>query len=166
MLYLLDANVLIDANRDYYPIDRVPEFWEWLIHVGTNGQVKIPRETFEEIKAGKDALAEWAKRSDVEAALLLEEEVDPAAVRHVLDHGYAANLNDVEVEEIGKDPFLIAHCLADREGRCVVSTESSRPRRVRANRHVPDVCNDLQVRYVHTFAFLRELDFTTSWNRT
>ena len=24
MLYLLDANVLIDANRDYYPLDRVP----------------------------------------------------------------------------------------------------------------------------------------------
>ena len=30
VLYLLDANVLIDANRDYYPIHRVPEFWDWL----------------------------------------------------------------------------------------------------------------------------------------
>ena len=27
MLYLLDANVLIDASRYYYPIQRVPEFW-------------------------------------------------------------------------------------------------------------------------------------------
>ena len=34
MLYLLDANVLIDANRDYYQIERVPEFWEWLISCG------------------------------------------------------------------------------------------------------------------------------------
>ncbi len=31
MLYLLDANVLIDADRDYYPIDRVPEFWDWIL---------------------------------------------------------------------------------------------------------------------------------------
>ena len=44
MLYLLDANVLIDSNRDYYPIERVPEFWEWLAHVGKQGFVKIPVE--------------------------------------------------------------------------------------------------------------------------
>ena len=31
MLYLLDANVFIDANRDYYPLDRFPEFWDWLV---------------------------------------------------------------------------------------------------------------------------------------
>lgn len=37
MLYLLDANVLIDANRDYYPISRVPEFWDWLVHLGHRG---------------------------------------------------------------------------------------------------------------------------------
>jgi len=37
MLYLLDANVLIDANRDYYPIARIPEFWEWLVYHGEEG---------------------------------------------------------------------------------------------------------------------------------
>ncbi|MCY4508918.1 MAG: DUF4411 family protein [Acidobacteria bacterium] len=35
MLYLLDANVLIDAHRDYYPLGRVPEFWDWLIDAPT-----------------------------------------------------------------------------------------------------------------------------------
>lgn len=30
MLYLLDANELITAHNLYYPIDVVPEFWEWL----------------------------------------------------------------------------------------------------------------------------------------
>lgn len=30
MLYLLDSSVLIDANRDYYPLERVPQFWGWL----------------------------------------------------------------------------------------------------------------------------------------
>ena len=37
MLYLLDSNVLIDANRDYYPIERVPEFWDWLVAMGELG---------------------------------------------------------------------------------------------------------------------------------
>jgi len=62
VLYLLDANVLIDANRDYYHLGRVSEFWEWLIHVGTEGLVKLPREVYEEIKDGNDDLAEWIKQ--------------------------------------------------------------------------------------------------------
>ena len=55
MLYLLDANALIDANRDYYPIDRVPEFWDWLVAKGERGQVKIPLEIYEEVTDGNDA---------------------------------------------------------------------------------------------------------------
>ena len=57
MLYLLDANVLIEANRDYYPIDRVPEFWDWLIAVGESVRVKVPLEIYEEVTDGNDAVA-------------------------------------------------------------------------------------------------------------
>ncbi len=69
MLYLLDANVLIDANRDYYPLDRIPEFWEWLVYLGKDGRVTIPIEHYEENTGGKDALTQWAKKSDVKTAL-------------------------------------------------------------------------------------------------
>ena len=37
VLYVLDANVFIDANRDYYPIERVPEFWDWLAEMADLG---------------------------------------------------------------------------------------------------------------------------------
>lgn len=47
MFYLLDANVLIDANRDYYPLGRVPEFWDWLRHQGHLGNAAVPFEIFE-----------------------------------------------------------------------------------------------------------------------
>jgi hypothetical protein len=40
MIYLLDANILITASRNYYPIDRVPEFWEWLVYKATTEVVK------------------------------------------------------------------------------------------------------------------------------
>ena len=56
MLYLLDANVLIRAHGDYYPIDRVPPFWNWLIAEGEAGHVKIPFEIYDEIAIGNDAL--------------------------------------------------------------------------------------------------------------
>jgi len=61
VLYLLDANVLIDANRDYYPFERVPEFWEWLQYQGEIGTVKLPLEVFEELREGQDALAIWRR---------------------------------------------------------------------------------------------------------
>jgi len=47
VVYLLDANVLIDANRDYYPLERVPEFWDWLEFQGGLGRVKLPLEVYE-----------------------------------------------------------------------------------------------------------------------
>ena len=163
MLYLLDANVLIDANRDYYPIDRVPEFWEWLSDAGENDRVKIPLEVYEEIKSGNDALAEWIANDTNKAALLLEEDVDVGLVSVVTDDGYANDLTDDEVEKIGRDPFLVAYALVDNDNRCIVTTEVSKPSRKRANRHLPDVCNTFRVPCVNTFQFVRALDFSTRW---
>lgn len=164
MLFLLDANVLIDANRDYYPIERVPEFWDWLVHHGEQDNVKIPLEIYEEIKDGNDKLAVWSKDTDVKSALLLDEEVNVDMVSTAINDGYAPDLTDDEVEKIGRDPFLVAYGVADLGQRCVVTTEVSKPRRSRANRHLPDVCSTFGVPCRNTFQFVQELDFSTSWN--
>jgi hypothetical protein len=42
-LYLLDANILIRAHEDYYPVDRIPPFWSWLIEMGEKGVIKMPK---------------------------------------------------------------------------------------------------------------------------
>lgn len=165
MLYLLDANVLIDANRDYYPIDRVPEFWEWLVYMGNRGSVKIPLEIYEEIKDGNDLLADWTKQSETEKALLLGEEVDIGLVSLVVNNGYAADLTDDEVETIGRDPFLVAHALRDKNSRCVVTTEVSKPSKQRANRHIPNVCDSFNIQWCNTFQFMRLLNFRTNWSK-
>lgn len=161
MLYLLDADVLIDASRDYYRFDSVPQFWNWLIKKGEEGIVKIPIEIYEEIKEGsnEDALTKWAKDPATEHALLLNEEVNVSLVSKVVDEGYASDLTDDEVEQIGCDPFLIAYALASPEDRRVVTTEVSKPKKIRANRRVPDVCADFNIKCCHTFQFIRELNF-------
>jgi hypothetical protein len=165
VLYLLDANVLIDANRDYYSIDRVPEFWEWLIESGRNGVVKIPIEVYEEIKEGNDddILAVWAKNDYVSEALLLNEECQVSSVSRVIDQGYASDLTDDEVEKIGRDPFLIAYALVEPLNRCIVTTENSKPNKTRANRKLPDVCDQFNVLHCNTYEFIRSMDFKTSW---
>ena len=159
MLYILDANVLIDANRDYYPIDRIPEFWEWLIRMSEAGTVKIPREIYEEVTYGTDIVAQWVTENA--GALPLEEETSPLLVMRVTEQGYADDLTDVEIEKLRGDPFLISYALDDVNTRTVVSNEISRPTRQRANRHVPNVCQIFGIRCINAFALIRELDFRT-----
>lgn len=163
MLYLLDANVLIDANRDYYPMDRVPEFWSWLSYHGEIGNVKIPQEIHDDVKDGKDLLGQWARDITVKEALLLGEVADVDLVQKAIDGGYAADLSDDEIEEIGSDAFLVAYGLVAVGDRCIVTTEVSSPRRRRANRKLPDVCDGFGIPRMNTYQFLRALDFKTNW---
>jgi hypothetical protein len=167
MVYLLDANVLITAHNLYYPVDAVPEFWDWLIHQGETGAIKMPIETLEEVRDGgtdaeRDLLFAWVQDRANRIAILFEDDVRPDLVQRVLGH-YAADLIDDELEAIGRDPLLIAHALADPANRTVVTTEVSKPRLQRQNRRVPDVCRDVGVPCCDTFTMLRSLHFTTRW---
>ena len=46
ILYLIDANVLIRAHADYYPIDRIFPFWEWLLEQAVDGRIAMPHEIY------------------------------------------------------------------------------------------------------------------------
>lgn len=170
MIYLLDANVLITAHTSYYPLDVVPEFWAWLAHNGAAGNIKIPIDTYEEVRdggnnQGKNPLYTWIRDEAVRTALLLPGEVDADLVRYVVHNGYATDLNDHEIEALGRDPFLVAHALSDHANRCVVTTEVSKPGKQRQNRKIPDVCAGLGVRCCDPFTLLRTLRFSTNWDR-
>ena len=163
MLYLLDANVLITSKRTYYPLERVPEFWDWLVECGNRLQVKIPVEMYEEIDQGDDDLRRWLRGN--RDALVLDEEIDADLVEIVTTRGYARDLDDEELERVGADPFLIAHAYRDRERRIVVTAEVTKPSLRRANRRIPDVCRDLDVHCCTAFEFNEALDFTTGRQR-
>lgn len=163
MRFLLDSNVLIDADRDYYPIDRVPEFWEWLLHQAAQGVIRVPVEAFEEIKDGKGRLVDWIKEH--KTVLLEETELEAGPVSRVVEEGYAHDLVDDELEKLKADPFIVAYGVALPGQVTVVTMERSKPNRQRANRHIPDVCADLQVPCIDTYELLRRLDFRTDWQQ-
>lgn len=171
MLYLLDANTLIDAKRDYYPLDRVPEFWKWLVYHGEQGSLKIPVEVYEEFSdtkdqnGHKDELATWAEQPEVRDALLFEEEAEQDLVARIIYEGYVANPTDDQIVKIGRDPFLISYALKDLDNRCIVTTEVSKPSKQGANRKIPDVCKDFKIRCINNFKMLRELNFSTNWDK-
>jgi hypothetical protein len=169
MLYLLDANTLINAKRDYYQFHRVPEFWAWLVFHRKKGNIKIPIEIYEEFKDAKnqdgekDSLATWADEVSTKQALILKEDSETILVTKVLYHGYTPKPTDDDIEKMGKDPFLIAHALRNVLERCVVTAEVSKPSRKGANRHIPDVCNSFGIRSCNLFFMLSQLNFSTSW---
>jgi hypothetical protein len=165
VLYLLDANVLIDADRDYYPLARVPEFWDWLQYQGEIRTVKVPLEMYEEITEGEGDLVEWLERPEIRRALVLDEESEATRVSTVIAAGYAPDLTDDELLRVGRDPFLVAYATIAPNQRCVVTTENSKPSKQRGNRHLPDVCAANGVQSCNTFELTRRLDFSTRWRR-
>ena len=161
-LYLLDANVLIDANRDYYPIERVPQFWAWLLEMAKSGRVKVPREVYDKVvNAQTDVLSKWLVAN--REVIILDESVPVELVQQVINQRYAADLTDVEHGKLNEDPFLVAYALADIANRHIVTTEISKPTKTRANRHIPDVCHypNFNVLCINTFRMIRDLDFRT-----
>jgi hypothetical protein len=162
MLYLLDANALISAHQTWYGLNRVPEFWHWLHHHGAAGSLKMPAEIYAEVEGGKDQLAAWMKTAETKKALLLGGDTDVDAVQHVLAC-YGDPLSDADLITIGQDPFLIAAAFG-KPGRCVVTAEVSKRTRTGARRHVPDVCDDVGVAWMHPVTFIAELDFSTDWD--
>jgi hypothetical protein len=158
-LYLIDANVLIRAHEDYYPIDRIPPFWDWLLAQALQGSIKMPRQIYNEVAPNRGLLPEWLRQPRVRDAMLLAEATSAVRVQQVLTRGYAPDLTDVEIEKIGQDPFLIAAALNGTD-RIVVTREGSKPNAQRANRHIPDVCATFGIVAITDYALWRRLNFS------
>lgn len=159
-MYLIDANVLIRADADFYSLDRIPQFWDWLVAQGVNSSVKMPAEIHDEIANGNDSLANWVKESHVKDALLLDEEADPAVVQQVLEHGYQSSdplFDETDIQRIGRDAFLIAYAMGNPT-RTIVTRETSASSKKRGNRKVPDACNDCGVGWTSDYEMYRLLD--------
>ena len=161
VLYLIDANVLIEANQKYYPIDRVPQYWVWLIAKGNEHQIKIPLEIWQEIADSSKGtpLRDWVNETAVKDALILKEEVDRDIFNDVINKGYASDLTEEELDQTGCDPFLIAYAMMG-DDRTVVTKEVSRKTKERGNRKIPDVCSDLNLKCIDDFKLNNTLNFT------
>lgn len=157
-MFLLDANVFIFAHRDYYPPERVPEYWSWLAYNAANGNIKVPQPIWDELKPQDEELKDWFKAHKDD--FILNPDDSDMLIPDVLDK-YAPDLTDAEIEQIGNDPFLIAAAL--RYKATVVSKEGSKPSKKRANRKIPDVCRDLGVLCITDHRLIVELDFRTNW---
>ncbi len=119
-----------------------------------NGFVKIPMPIWDEIERVYSPLSEWQKEH--KDAFVYQDGDADALVGEVLDL-YAPDLSEDEIYKIGADPFLIAY--ARHKNAKLVTKEASKPTRQRANRHIPDICNEFGVEWITDHQLIIDLDF-------
>lgn len=159
--YCLDANVLIVAWRTYYSPEFCPSYWELLKQFGGDDLIFIPKAVYEEIERTEDDLADWLKTSGIPI-----QPVD-GNVTNCLKYIYGSNpvhkfLVDNTKQRSLADPWLIAHAM--NSGACVVTKENlmtaSNSNRIK----IPNVCNNVGVRWIDDFEFIKELKINFSCN--
>ncbi len=160
-LYLLDSSSVISVHDSYYGYDRVPEFWEWLYFQSRKGACKIPLSVYSEIRPENKKFNKWIKSNRNDLVLRKKERLE--LVRKVMSEAYGENLTEMDIKKVGADSFLIASALEDRECRIVVTHEISQPSKEGANRKIPDICDQLKVKWMSTIDFIKKLNFKTKW---
>lgn len=151
-MYLLDANVFIEAKNRYYAFDLAPGFWQWLDADSAAGEIGSIDEVGAELKRGNDDLAQWAKaRPQVFRTL------DAATSAKLTELSTWANSGQFTPAAVSEflgiaDYFLVAYAAA--HGHTVVTHElfqANAKNRVL----IPNACQALGVDYCTTFTMLR-----------
>lgn len=153
--YCLDANVLIQAWQKYYNPKFCPDYWKVLTELGKNGKIFIPEMVYEEIIRTEDDLSKWLKDSKIPITYI------SAPVTICLQKIYAAdpthkNLVDNTKARSLADPWIIAHAL--HENACVVTKEEKVTALNSSRIKIPNVCDNMGIRWINDFQFIDELD--------
>lgn len=152
MVYLLDANVFIQAKNLHYGFDFCPAFWDWLDDANRRKIVFSIEKVLDELIAGNDDLADWAGARGTGFFLPPDEKMLAAfsrVSRWVNSQGYdpAAVNTFLQVA----DYYLIAHALA--HGFAIVTHEI--PAQTRKKVKIPNVCIALGIRHMTPYEMLR-----------
>lgn len=156
-LYVLDANVLIEAFQRYYAFDLVPEFWDGLVWHSQAGRICSIDRIQDELERGKDELAKWADGSFGHAFASTRDKDVIEAYRRVIQWSESqARFTRSAKSQFAQtaDAWLVAYALA--KGCTLVTHETPAPNG-RNQVKIPDVCIAFGVVFQNTFAMLRDL---------
>ena len=153
--YCLDANVLIQAWQKYYNPKFCPDYWKILTELGKQDKIFVSELVYEEITRTEDDLSKWLKTSKIPINKITE----PVTV--CLQKIYSAdpihkNLVDNTKARSLADPWVIAHALHEN---ATVVTKEEKVTALNYNRiKIPNVCDNMGIRWINDFQFIDELD--------
>jgi predicted nucleic acid-binding protein len=157
-VYCLDANVLIQAWQKYYSPRICPDYWRVLNEIGTQGKIFIPEIVREEIIRTEDELSDWLKSSSIPIR-----KVDEPVTR-CLQAIFSFNPDHIKLVDNTKarslaDPWVIAHALNEN---AVVVTKEEKVIAKTNKIKIPNVCDNMGIRWINDFLFVEELNIQFS----
>lgn len=154
-VFVLDADVLINANNKYYAQDLCAEFWSHLTDCNRQGTVSSIDKIYDELKGRNDDLHRWAINNKSMFASTHDVRIEQTygkMVAWVESNQYSPAAK----EEFNRaaDGWLAAYALVI--GAVLVTHEQPAPG---SSKHVklPDICKAFTIPYVDTFTMLRDL---------
>jgi hypothetical protein len=154
MVYLLDANVFIQAKNLHYGFDFCPAFWNWLILKNDQGIVFSIEAIYRELIRGNDDLANWV--TSYKNTLFLNPDAEIVSQFSVVSAwanepslGYEqAAIN--EFLDVG-DYYLVCHALGHQMTIVTHERASHSKKKIK----IPDACQALGIRFMSPFEMLR-----------
>jgi hypothetical protein len=152
-VYLIDANVLIEAKNRYYAFDIAPGFWDWIIGCHGAGRVFTIQKVYDEVVGTGDRLSTWVKTLP-DSFRIQSDSGDQPHLATLAQWANARQYTQAAITDFlaSADYFLIAQ--AARLGYTVVTHETPAPtsqKRVK----IPDACGAVGVSSVSPFEVMR-----------
>lgn len=153
--YCLDANVLIQAWQKYYSPKFCPDYWKTLDELGAKGILFLPQVVHEEITRTDDDLATWLKGSRIPVHKLDGEVSECLKLIYATDPIHQYLVDNTKQRSLA-DPWVIAHAM--KEKACVVTKENKENAANTKRIKIPNVCDNMGVRWIDDFKFIEELN--------
>ncbi len=153
--YCLDTNFFIEAWNKYYSPDFCSEYWEIIDELAKQGIVFIAQEVKKEIDKGDDNLKNWLKDKHYIVKPIDENVQLNLKKIYAKDKSHQYLANNIKNRSIA-DPWVIAHAMS--ENAVVVTKEylsrSNNPQKIK----IPDVCENMNVKWINDFDFIKEVN--------
>lgn len=152
--YCLDANVLIQAWQKYYRPNICPSYWDVLNELGKQNRIFLPELVYEEITRTEDDLCKWLKKSDIPIEKI-SESVTIKLQKIYSTNSIHKNLVDNTKARSLADPWVIAHAID--KSAVVVTKEEKVTARNSKKIKIPNVCDNMGVKWINDFDFIEEV---------
>jgi|FLOH01.1.fsa_nt_gi hypothetical protein len=158
MMYLVDANVLIQAKNLHYSMDFCPAFWDFIDREAPRSTMASISLVYDELLTGDDELAEWIKeRKDDISFLELSDIETQLKYIEIVNYVNSNGFGQAHIDRFlaGADPWLIAK--SSVMGATLVTHEvlivGTGIKKVK----IPNICKAFGVKYINPFKMIKNL---------
>lgn len=158
MIYLLDANTLIEAKNKHYGMDFCPAYWEFLDNEAGKTTLASIDMVLGELEEYGDSLSEWSKERE-ESLFIVHSESEDIQKKFIEIADYV-NQHKIYSESekarflSGADPWLIA--AGNVLGASIVTHEALVPSNSTKVK-IPNVAKEFNVSWIDPFEMIRGL---------